>query len=101
MEELRLADPEFTDFQPKTAAHAVMRFRRLQKKGLIPWRYPECFIDCAASLPEEELSKFESWIVNPTGEPGKNSFTVKEFANLPVYKAMPVPTKEESVCSHL
>ena len=101
MEELRLADPEFTDFKPKTAVQAVMRFRRLQKKGLIPWRYPECFIECAACLPEPELTKFESWIVNPTGEPDKSCLSVEEFGNLPVFKEMPVPTKPESVSSHL
>ena len=101
MEELRLADPEFTNFKPKTAVHAVMRFRRLQKKGLIPWRYPECFIECAASLPETELLKFESWIVNPEGEPNKNCLSVEEFNNLPVFKDMPVPAKSESLSTHL
>ena len=69
MENWRLADPEYTDFEPKTVGEAIMRFRRLQKRGLTPWMYPECFIKCAAKLPPAELDKFESWIINPTGEP--------------------------------
>ena len=101
MEDLLLSDPEFTDFQPKTAANAVLRFRRLQKKGLIPWRYPECFIECAALLPAEELSKFESWIVNPSGEPDKKCLLVEEFNQLPVFNEMTVPSKPEAVSTHL
>ena len=90
MEDLLISDPEFTDFQPKTATNAVLRFRRLQKKGLIPWRYPECFIECAALL-----------IVNPSGEPDKKCLLVEEFANLPVIKEMTVPSKPEAVSTHL
>ena len=41
----RLDDPEYTDFEPVTVQQAILRFRRLQKKGLNPWRYPECFIE--------------------------------------------------------
>jgi hypothetical protein len=101
MDEFRFADPEFTNFKPKTAARAVLRFRRLQKQGLIPWRYPECFIECAASLPEKELAKFESWIVNPAGEPDKNFMSVQEFQDLPVFTDLPVPKKPDSVSTHL
>ena len=68
-EDWRLADPEFTDFEPSTVQQAIQRFRRLQRKGLTPWMYPECFIECAAKLPPVELGKFEAWIVNPAGEP--------------------------------
>ena len=69
MENWRLSDPQFTDFEPKTVQEAIMRFRRMQKKGLNPWRYPECFIECAAKLPLAELDKFEEWVINPAGEP--------------------------------
>ena len=51
----RLSDPDYTDFEPVTVQQAILRFRR---QGLNPWRYPECFIECA-----------EAWVVNPTGEP--------------------------------
>lgn len=68
-EDWRLADPEFTEFEPSTVQQAIQRFRRLQRKGLTPWMYPECFIECAAKLPPAELDKFEAWIVNPAGEP--------------------------------
>ena len=65
----RLDDPEYTDFEPVTVQQAILRFRRLQKKGLNPWRYPECFIECAKKLPPAEVDKFESWVINPAGEP--------------------------------
>ena len=42
---------------------------QMQRKGLNPWRYPECFIKCCAKLPEAEVDKFEAWVVNPAGEP--------------------------------
>ena len=60
----RLSDPDYTDFEPVTVQQAILRFRRLQRQGLNPWRYPECFIECAAKLPPAE-----AWVVNPTGEP--------------------------------
>ena len=65
----RLSDPEYTDFEPVTVQQAIMRFRRLQKKGLNPWRYPECCIECASKLPPAEVDKFEAWSINPAGEP--------------------------------
>ena len=65
----RLSDPEYTDFEPTTVQQAILRFRRMQKKGLNPWRYPECFIECAKMLPPAELEKFEAWVICPTGEP--------------------------------
>ena len=62
----RLSDPEYTDFEPTTVQQAILR---LQRKGLNPWRYPECFIKCAAKLPPAEVDKFEAWVINPAGEP--------------------------------
>jgi len=64
-----LSDPEYTDFEPATVQQAILRFRRMQRKGLNPWRYPECFIKCAAKLPPAEVEKFEAWVINPAGEP--------------------------------
>ena len=65
----RLSDPEYTDFEPTTVQQAILRFRRMQRKGLNPWRYPECFIKCAKMLPPAELEKFEACVINPAGEP--------------------------------
>ena len=74
----RLSDPEYTEFEPVTVQQAILRFRRLQRKGLHPWRYPECFIKCAAKLPAAEVEKFEAWIVNPTGEPSEGIRAIAE-----------------------
>ena len=76
MEDYRLADPEYTDFKPSTAGHAILRFRRLQKKGLKPWKYPEAMVECASSLSPDELAKFEGWIICPCGEPAKDAMDV-------------------------
>ena len=72
------SDPDYTAFEPTTVQEAILKFRRLQKAGLDPWRYPETFVHCARKLPAEEVSKFESWIVNPQGE-DPNAITVEEF----------------------
>ena len=34
--------------------------------------WPEIFVDCASGLAGDELGKFESWLVNPAGEPSHN-----------------------------
>ena len=65
-----------------TVQQAILRFRRLQSRGLSPWRYPECFVECA--LPPAEVAKFESWLVNPQGE-DPSALTVQEFRALPAY----------------
>ena len=41
MEDWRLSDPDFTQFEPRTVQEAILRFRRMQRKGLSAWRYPE------------------------------------------------------------
>ena len=92
----RLSDPEYTEFEPVTVQQAILRFRRLQRKGLNPWRYPECFIECAASLPEKEVEKFEAWIVNPAGEPSEGIRAIADEkwesnAPPPVPVSCPVP----------
>ena len=72
-EHWRLSDPEYTDFEPTTVQQAILRFRRMQRKGLNPWRYPECFIKCAAKLPPAEVDKFEAWVIN-AGEPAEQVY---------------------------
>ena len=56
MEDWRLSDPAYTAFQPTTVQQAILRFRRLQARGLSPWRYPECFVECARKLPPSALA---------------------------------------------
>ena len=65
MEDVRKADPKFTAFVPRTAADAVDRYVRCRKNGLKPMLVPECLIECARGLNEEQLTMFEDWIVNP------------------------------------
>ena len=65
MEEVRRADPQFTNWECKTAVEAVERFCRLQRSGLNPSVIPEALIRCARGLSESELDKFEQWIVCP------------------------------------
>ena len=68
MEDVRKADPKFTDFLPRTAADAVDRYVRCRKNGLKPMLVPECLIECARGLPEKELGLFEQWIINPNDD---------------------------------
>ncbi len=89
-EDFRMADPEFINFEPRSAAHAIVRFRRMQRLGLDPWRYPEAFIECCKLLPPREVDKFESWMVNPTG------FKSKSQVKLP----LPVPSQAEEKSAH-
>ena len=66
-------------------------------------------MQCASKLPAEEVSKFESWIVNPQGE-DSNAITVQEFKALPIYqpkaqleddeKAL-IPMESEAINEHL
>lgn len=77
--DFRLADPEYIDFEPKTVQEAILKFRRLEKKGIQAWMYPEALIKCGGSLPEEEMCKFEQWMINPTGEPDDNAMDVRDF----------------------
>ena len=76
----RFADPEYVNFVPKTAMEAILKFRRLQKKGLHPAKYPEALIECASELSDKEQEKFEGWIVCPQGAPGKDCIDVSYFS---------------------
>ena len=67
MENFRLADPMYVDFEPANVAEAILRFRRLQIHGLNPEKYPEAMIECCAKLPAGEAEKFESWLICPNG----------------------------------
>ena len=75
----RLADPEYIDFEPKTVEEAILKFRRLQNKGIEGWMFPEALIGCGSSLTEDEMTKFESWMINPAGEPDANATDVRDF----------------------
>jgi hypothetical protein len=77
--DFRFADPEYIDFEPKTAEEAILKFRRLQSKGIEAWMFPETLIKCGGHLPEEEMAKFEAWMINPTGEPDPNAVDVRDF----------------------
>ena len=68
MEDFRRADPRYTNFTPKTCMDAIDLFNRHRNLGLSTDLYPECFVHCARELPDEELGKFERFIVNPNGD---------------------------------
>ena len=67
--DFRKADPTYTNFVPTTAADAINKFYRHKNLGVPPHLWPEVFVQCASKLSGTELSKFESWLVNPEGEP--------------------------------
>jgi hypothetical protein len=75
----RLSDPEYIDFVPKTVEEAILKFRRLQTKGIEAWMFPEALIECGGHLPDAEMAKFESWMINPSGEPDANAMDVRDF----------------------
>ena len=65
----RKADPTYVNFRPTTAEDAINKFYRHKNLGVPPHLWPEVFVDCAANLPDEELQKFQDWLVNPGGDP--------------------------------
>ena len=67
MEDIRKADPTFTDFVPHTAREAVDRYVRCRRNGLKPMLVPECLIACATALPPDQMALFETWIIHPNG----------------------------------
>ena len=69
--DFRKADPTYVNFEPKTCAEAIDLFCRHKKLGLQCDLYPECFVHCARSLPDDELDKFHCYIVAPGGDLSK------------------------------
>ena len=65
MEDVRKADPKFTNFVPRTATEAVDRYVRCRRNGLKPMLVPECLIECAKGLDEKQLDLLESWCICP------------------------------------
>jgi len=66
--DFRRADPKYVNFVPKTCVDAIDLFNRHRNMGLAPDLFPECFVHCARSLPDEELDKFHRFIVAPSGD---------------------------------
>ena len=69
--DFRRADPTYVNFVPLTCADAIDLFNRHRNLGLTANLYPECFVHCAKSLPDDELDKFHRFIVQPTGDIAK------------------------------
>ena len=69
--DFRRADPTYVNFVPLTCADAIDLFNRHRNLGLTADLYPECFVHCAKSLPDDELDKFHRFIVQPTGDIAK------------------------------
>ena len=69
---VRLRDPSFVNFVPKTAEEAVERLARCRRNGLHPYMVPECIIECSKALTEDQLDLFEEYVVNPQGVDTKN-----------------------------
>ena len=67
--DFRKADPTYVNFKPATAEEAINKFYRHKNLGVPPHLWPEVFVECAATLPDDELHKFQDWLVNPQGEP--------------------------------
>jgi len=62
---VRKQDPLFVNFVAQTAEEAVDRYIRFTRRGLKNYLIPECLISCSRGLSEEELEKFERWIISP------------------------------------
>ena len=79
---VRKRDPLFINFVPKTAEEAVDRYMRCKERGLRPFMIPECLIECAKGLNEEEAGKFEAWLINPEGEEPEQKNLVEIKTNM-------------------
>ena len=79
---VRKQDPLFINFIPKTAEEAVDRYMRCKKRGLRPFMIPECLIECAKGLNEDEAGKFEAWLINPEGSEPEQKNLVEINTNL-------------------
>ena len=69
--DFRRADPKYVNFVPKTCVDAIDLFNRHRNLGLTADMFPECFVHCSRSLPNEELDKFHRFIICPSGDVNK------------------------------
>ena len=69
--DFRRADPKYVNFVPKTCVDAIDLFNRHRNLGLTSDMFPECFVHCSRSLPNEELDKFHRFIICPSGDVDK------------------------------
>jgi len=69
--DFRRADPKYVNFVPKTCVDAIDLFNRHRNLGLTADMFPECFVHCARSLPDEEIDKFHRFIIAPSGDVDK------------------------------
>ena len=67
MEDYRKADPNYTEFIPRTASEAIDLFTRHRRRGVPVALWPETFIHVARALNDAELDRFQEWLVNPQG----------------------------------
>ena len=78
--DFRKADPDYVNFKPTTATEAIDLFHRHKRLGVPPHLWPEVFVKCAVDLKGEELDKFESYLINPEGEPTGTLLTDVDIA---------------------
>ena len=105
MENWRLSDPEYIDFDPTTVQEAILKFRRMQGMGLKPWMYPEAMVSCARKLRGQDMERFESWLICPGGEPNATAMDVRDFAKAQQEldakhgrNALPAVTEDDEKC---
>ena len=68
--DFRRKDPEFTDYEPQSAAEAVELYFKLKHLGRIPFDgEPEVFQKLAKALSQEEFTLFVNWLQNPLNVP--------------------------------
>ena len=65
--DFRKADPTYTEFTPTTAAEAIDLFVRHRNLGVPVSQWPETFIHVSKNLPENELDRFQEWLILPQG----------------------------------
>ena len=65
--DFRKADPQYTDFVPRTAGDAIDLFFRFKRRGLMPEHHPETFVWVSRELDDKEGEKFEQWLCAPQG----------------------------------
>ena len=63
----RKADPNYVGFVPTTAAEAIDLFCRFRRLGTPPTQWPETFVHVSRALPDEEIDRFQEWLVCPQG----------------------------------